>query len=278
VAEGDAVTSAPKNAFGFLGQKAGPLPIGVWLVAAIAIWWYLNRKNAGASGAASGTDQAVDPVTGQPYSQELGAAEQQLSDQASSNQSTTAGQFTDNNTWAQAAINYLVARGVDPAQATDAIETFLSGQSLTTQQQGDVNLAIQGLGAPPDVPGPASPPAGTVIPPPSSGGTPTPTPTSTGTVTRYPAPSGLKVTSKTNTTVTVQWNQTNPAAKSFTVATYQLNGKRVGYSTVDVPDAKGGHGVFTVTGLHSKYSYKINVWANGGKQAPSHATVAVTLK
>ncbi len=143
----------------------------------------------------------------------------------------------------------LVAANTYAQQAADASGTGGTGAAGAAGPAGPAG--------PPGPPGPASQPAQ---------------------VNRYPAPGGLHVTGTTPTTVSVAWNNTSPPAASFTVATYQQNGKRVGYSTVSVPDSAGGKGAYTVPGLHTKWSYKVEVWANGGKTAPPHATVAATCK
>lgn len=302
------MADAPASAksFGFLSEKVGPAPLWMWMAAGIGVWYFLLGGKGGKSSSPAattsqtgyGTDPAgntgyIDPQSGYVYGSAEDIASLQQQGQVAANEpapsstsgSTTAGQYADNNAWGQAAVNYLVARGIDPTQANQAIQLYLAGQTLTTQQQSDVNLAIQGLGSPPSLPGPSSTNPGTVVTPPTNnggggstgggGGTPKP-----GQVNQYPAPTGLKVIGTTPTTASVQWNAKTSAGipTSFTVATYQLNGKRVGYSTVSVPDASAGQESYTVTGLHTKYQYKIEVWANGGKTAPPHATVVATCK
>ncbi len=174
--------------------------------------------------------------------------------------------------------------GTDPAGNTGYIDpesgyVYGSAEDIAAlQQQGLVaaNTYAQqaadasGTGGTTTGTGPAGPagPAG----PPGPAGSPA------AQVSRYPAPGGLHVTGTTPATISVAWNNTTPPASSFTVATYQQNGKRVGYSTVSVPDAAAGKGAYTIPGLHTKWSYKIEVWANGGKTAPPHATVAATTK
>lgn len=289
-----------KNSFGFLAKKVGPLPLGVWLVAAVVIWYYFAHKNSATStagAAGSQTDPAgnvgtIDPATGYVYgtSEDSAALGQNSSDDTSttdtSGTGTTAGTYPDNNSWARAAINYLVGIGVDPTQANQAVENYITSQTLTTQEQGDVNLAIQGLGAPPDLPGPASTNPGQVVTPPGGTGTSTSTaaPPSPTDVTRYPAPTGLTVTSKTSTSVGLKWadtpgtvGSTKVYPASYTIALYQLNGKTASMTTLSAPDNKGGQCVTTVTGLHPGWSYKISVWANGGKQAPPGASATVAL-
>lgn len=282
-------TSAPKTGgasktFGFLGTKVGPLPLGIWLIAGVAIWFYFQRANR----STTGTNTGIDPVTGQPYSTELGAAEQQVTDLQLSqqgNQSTTGGQYQDNTAWSQAAINYLVARGVDPTQANQAITLFLSGQTLTTAQQADVNLAIAGIGEPPSPPGPSNTNPGQVIIPPGTTPPhqpPPPGPNTTGTVKQYPPPTGLRATSETGTSVSIEWKDT-PASDglyppSYTVRAWPPKGAAATTTTVSAPNDKGGMVRTVVQGLKGHTTYKIQVWPNGGQVAPSSANVVATTK
>lgn len=183
------------GALKFLKQKAGPLPVWVWLAAFAAIWWYYQRQNSGGSAAAAasgntgvgyGIDAAgnsgyIDPETGYVYgsAEDIASLQQQgtLAGNTYSGGSSSSGTggYADDAAWSEAAINYLVARGVDPATANQAITLYLAGQNLTAEQQADVNLAIQGIGAPPQLPGPSTGNPGPIQTPPSGGGS-----TSTG--------------------------------------------------------------------------------------------------
>ena len=171
--------AAAKGGLDFLKQKVGPLPLGVWLVIAVGIWYYLKQKQSSSSAAPNqqtdpaGNVGSIDPSTGYVY----GSPEDQAALAAnnaggvgatttSDSGSTTAGTYADNNAWGRAAINYLVGLGIDPTSANEAVQQYLASQTLTPEQQGDVNLAIQALGPPPDLPGPI----GTPVPPVTGGG------------------------------------------------------------------------------------------------------------
>lgn len=180
--------STAKAAGSFLTRKVGPLPLGIWLVAAAGIYYYFSRKSSSASpgnatSPGSQTDPAgnvgyIDPSTGYVYGSPedtaaLQAASQNASTTSGSSTSSSVGStYADNNAWGRAAINYLAGLGVDASTANQAIQLYLSSQPLTTAQQGDVNLAIQALGPPPDLPGPVTgnPPPVTT-PPGGTGGT-----------------------------------------------------------------------------------------------------------
>lgn len=175
MAEGDAAAAGGKGAFDFLGTKLGPAPIGLWGLGFLVIWYYLQskKKPAAAAGGAAPNQQvdpagnvgSIDPSTGYVY----GSPEDQAaiasnanaggssgggggSGSAAGSGSTTAGQYATNADWSRAALNYLVGLGIDPTVASQALQQYLSSQTLTTNQQGIVNLAIQGLGAPPELP------------------------------------------------------------------------------------------------------------------------------
>lgn len=211
--EEQAAAGAAKGGFGFLAKKAGPLPLGVWAVLAAGVWWWTRRGTG--TGTAGTTDPAgntgtINPSTGYVY----GSAADQAAQAAqagggsagggSGSGSTQAGQYADNNAWSRAAINYLVARGVDPTQANEAVMTFLSSAPLTPAQQADVNLAIQALGPPPTLPGPVGAGGSPIVTPPA-GGTGTTTTTPGGPT---PAPvTGLAVAARTRNTISLKWNR-----------------------------------------------------------------------
>jgi hypothetical protein len=188
MADADAVATGGKKAGDFLTQKVGPLPLWTWAIAGAAIYlWFRNQQQASASASASAvpnqqTDPAgnigtIDPATGYVYGtpEDLAAlaANNAGSGGGSAGATSTSGgqAYADNNSWGIAAVNYLVGLGIDATTANQAIALYLSSQPLTTAQQGDVNLAIQALGPPPQLPGPTTnnPPPVT-NPPPGGGG------------------------------------------------------------------------------------------------------------
>lgn len=370
------------SSFGFLSQKTGPLPLWAWMAGGIGIWYFVLRKSGGTTSPAAtqlqtgyGTDPSgntgyIDPQTGYVYgsAEDIAALQQQglvAANQTGSSGSTTANQYTDNSSWARAAVNYLVGIGIDPTEASEAVQQYLSGQALTSQQQADVNLAIQGIGAPPQIPGPVgTPPVGVNPPPPggavtvqvpdgsggwmtvsfpsqsalnsfysalgvtggsypngltasqinsaisaaggtvvSGGGTPpgpvgppvpplpvVPPPVggggtgsgsgSGGGSWQYPAPTGLKASSISSTGYSISWNAVKgpngQSPSTYTVATYQTNGKQVDqFQSGSLSTKEYGAGG---KGLTPGYTYRTNVWANGGPKAPPHASIVVTLK
>lgn len=290
------------SSFGFLSQKTGPFPLWVWIAGGIGIWYLVlgGKKGSGTASPAAqqsqtgyGTDPAgntgyIDPQSGYVYgsAEDIAALQQQgqvAANTYSSSGSTVANQYPDNATWGRAAVNYLVGIGIDPTQATEAVQQYLAGQQLTSQQQGDVNLAIQAIGAPPQLPGPVGTPPGNVVPPPGGGGSTgggtgggTPPPKGSW---QYPAPTGLRASGITSKGFDVSWNPvTGPAGQrpsTYTVATYQMNGKQVDQFQSGATSTKeyGAGG----KGLVPGYQYRVNVWANGGPKAPPHASIVVSL-
>jgi hypothetical protein len=211
MAEEDAAGAAASGSKSIFQQKAGPLPIWVWAIAALGVWYYFQKKSSATSATAgtqtdpAGNTGTIDPQTGYVYgtpedTAALTANNSSGSDTSGTSGSTTGGTYADNNAWAEAAIDYLVGVGVDPTTANEAIQQYLSSQTLTAAQQGDVNLAIQSLGSPPNLPGPVgTPPTPIVTPPP------------VGTIYAANPPTGLTVGVKTPTTVGLSWNKVTGA-------------------------------------------------------------------
>ncbi len=103
--------------------------------------------------------------------------------------------------------------------------------------------------------------------------------TSAATSWKFPAPGGLKARSVTSTGYGLSWNAvkgpSNQTPASYTIQTWQLNGVKVDqFTSRALSVLEYGYGG---KGLHSGWTYKTYVWANGGPLAPPHATVTVSL-
>ena len=269
MAEGGPEAPSSEGAGGIkaaLGKKIGPLPAGVWIVIAVVIFYYVSKKQKGAGGGqetdSAGNVGTIDPQTGYVYGSPedraaLGQASSGLGTDTDTGtgQSTVSGQYADNNAWAVAAINYLVSIGVDATSANAAITQFLASQKLTPQQQGEVNLAIQRLGAPPS--------------PPEPGGSPPPivTPPSSSTYASNP-PTGFTTTSVTSAAVGLKWNAVTNAA-SYTVRWGTSASSLTGSTTVSTTAA-------TATGLKAATLYHFSVQANPAKTGAPSATLTKT--
>ncbi len=261
-----------------LKAKVGPLPLYVWLIAGVAIWYYFSRKNAAsATGAANqqtdpaGNIGSIDPATGYVYGTPEDTAALAANNAGTgggltgsggsgSSGSTVGGQYSDDQAWGNAAINYLVGLGIDPATANEAIGQFLAGQQLTTQQQADVNEAIQALGAPPQPPGPVgTAPAPIVTPPPGV------TPPGGQTMATNP-PSGFTVTSKNPTSIGLKWNSAANAT-GYTVAYGTSSGSQSNKVNIN----GSSNTSTTVGGLKPNTAYYFEVWADPTKSGGPHA-------
>lgn len=175
--------------------------------------------------------------------------------------------------WAWMGIGLAVALGyyyfrTNKASAA-ATQTAASGTTDSSLVPQFVNQTyVQGAPPQPGMPGPtgpAGPPGGTTPP---------------ATANQYPAPTGTAVSKLSNTSAKLNWNYitgTSPKPTSYTVAVYQLNGKLAQQFTVNAPDTASGAAQATITGLHPGWAYNVHVWANGGKVAPAHSTVKLTL-
>lgn len=250
-----------------LGRKIGPLPLAVWLVLAAGVFWYVSKRNK-ASGAAAQTDPAgntgsIDPQTGYVYGSPqdqaaLGGGSSSLgtSSDSGTGGSTVAGSYPDNQAWAVAAINYLVSIGVDPTQANAAITAFVDSQQLTPQQQADVNLVIQRIGAPPSPPEPGGAPGPVVTPP---GG---------GALSANNPPSGFTTTTVTSSAIGAKWNAVTNAA-SYTLSWGTDPNKADGTVTTSTTTA-------TATGLKANTLYHLRVQANPAKPGAPFATLTKT--
>jgi hypothetical protein len=264
-----AEAEAAEHGANFLTKKLGPLPVAVWIAAAGGIWWFLQkRQKPTGTGPAGQTDPAgntgsIDPATGYVYgtpqdTSGLAAAGAVGGTTSGSGGSTVGGQYPDNDTWARAAINYLVGLGVDPTAANSAIEAFITSQQLTPQQQADVNQAIQRIGAPPSPPQPGTTPTPIVNPP------------SPGTVYASNPPGGITVSDKSSTSLTVKWNNA-VNAQGYTVTWGTTQDAADGTWTLP-----GTTPIMTINGLQSNTLYYIHVQATPAKQGDPFATTSAS--
>lgn len=227
---------------GFLGQKAGPLPLWVWLAGGLGLVYYYEKQNTTPAGntatTGTATDSAgntgvIDPETGYVY---------------------------------------------DSPQDIAALQAQTATQAASGSSGGDSGASSGGTssGGPTDTSGGASSGA------PSGGPSPTPPPASSPPVNpkwSYPAPKALTAYSVAAKGYRIRWTAVRgpggQVPSTYTVATYSSAGALVDQFTTPSTDTaeygKGGGGL-------PKGTYHTNVWANGSPQAPSHSSVSVTLK
>lgn len=249
-------------------RKVGPFPVFVWgLLLAGGIYLYRSRKSgpAGQQTDPAGNVGVIDPATGYVYGsmqdQNALAARQSGNTDLPPSQDTKAGQYADNNAWGRAAENYLVGLGEDPTAANEAIQQYLSSQTLTPQQQAMINLVIQGIGAPPQLPGPTGTPPPNITPPPG------------GVVYATNPPNGLTVSGHTSTSISLKWN----AATNATGYTVRY-GRDANASDGSV-SVGSGTTTATVGGLAPDVLYYLRVQATPAKDSdPFASTTATTDK
>lgn len=269
MAEAEAASSAGSGLSDLAKKKIAGLPAIAWVGIAALVFWYVKKKQAGSATTASQTDPAgntgtIDPATGYAYG--TAADQSALAAQSAgtgtgtgtgtSGGSTVSGVYADNTAWASAAINYLVSIGVDAVSANSAITQYLASQSLTTQQQGDVNLAIQRLGSPPSPPQPGTAPPPIVAPP------------GPGQVYATNPPTGVVAAAAGSTSATVKWNRASNA-QGYTI-------KWSGVGTSGETTVSGTAGTTTITGLKANTRYTVTVQATPAKAGDASATTTVT--
>jgi hypothetical protein len=254
----DEVEGTAKGAGNFLTQKVGPLPIGVWMVAALGIYLYLKNKSAAAAkntGPTAVTPAGTVGTTGGIGSSDMSGGGGGSTGNTGTSGSTTAGQYQTNDAWGRAAVNYLVSIGEDPTVANSAITQFLASQNLTADQQAMVNLAIQSLGAPPNLPQPGTAPPPVNNPP--------------GTVYAANPPTGLSASNAQMNSVDLTWNKVTNA----TAYTVKYSAPGVSQQTLSV---NGTDTHVTVGGLSAGTRYEFQVQAVPAKPGDSYASTSAT--
>ena len=224
--------------------------------------------NAAAQAPGTGTDSAIDPATGFPYGsiEDASALTSQsgyITPFGAGGQGTTyltggpypgggqtPGGFTSNAQWSQAAEDYLVNTASGDANTVgNALGKYITGQVVTAAQSDIVNQAIAFEGYPPVAGANGYPPSiRTAAPVPTPN--PNPTPTPTGTANAKPV-TGLRVVSKTKTSVTISWSATS-APQGYNYMLKQINGHIV------VNAQTTAHQI-TINGLHSGWEYNFSI-------------------
>ena len=230
-----------------LTQKLGPLPGWAWLAigvggAGLVIWWRRRKASASASTSATGTpaSSGCTDASGNPI--DCGSA---------------------------SAVS-------DPGTAQwEALYTQQQGMDSTLQNIYALLQGTQGSATTPD--GGPTGTTGSAGGTGNGGGTPPPGGGGGGGVTQYSAPGSLSVRADNSTTIAVSWTPSAPAAMSYTIAVYQMNGKQIGGNHTVLATTGQQKITSSVAGLTPGYQYQVHVWANGGTSAPPHASATVTM-
>lgn len=164
-------------------QRVGPLPVIAWggiLGGTYVLWRYHKASQANSAAIGAIPNSAGDLGTASDFSQGFSNTTPGLGAAGGStvNGVDTIPVPTDNTTWGKQALNWLISRGVDPADASFAIGTYLfgTGDQLNDVQSASLRDVLAHFGAPPE---------GVVIPPPV---TPQPSPNPTPVPTPAPVP------------------------------------------------------------------------------------------
>lgn len=150
-----------------LDNKIGPYSVGVWALligGGAGLGLILRRRYNATASSGDGTMPELSDETGAaivPRASSGGATYTQ-----SNAASTVTAQPANNSEWANAAIRYLVGKGVNAAQAQAAVTRFVNGYGVTSAEAGYVSDAIAAQGPPPEqvdpiTIAPVEPPAGT---------------------------------------------------------------------------------------------------------------------
>lgn len=149
-----------------LSEKKGPLPIwGYGVFIAVGMIYFMHRSSTAASTAASATNDAssiasTDSTTdgSDVYSTDETAgvlAGYLANDPTNTAQNVGIGSSglpspVTNAQWARVVADYLNGLGDDPTLVANALSKFLSGTSLSTQEDSIVNEALTYAGTPPE--------------------------------------------------------------------------------------------------------------------------------
>jgi len=177
---------------GGLGRRIGPLPLAAWIgagVAGVALAFVWNRRRSKSAGG-GGTDEAAADLEAAdaaaapflPTSFVVGGG---VGATGSSGGASPSGDgtptepaptgYASNGAWRSAALAALIAKGYPGPVADDALARYLESQTLTAQQTGLVQAALQAVGPAPDpVPAAPTPPPDPTMPTSSAGPTPAP--------------------------------------------------------------------------------------------------------
>lgn len=131
-----------------LKSKAGPLPVWVWgvLIGGVLVgymYWHKSRTATAPTSvdvSGTGVDDALS--TGDAGTTTAGSV-------GTPSEATTSG-LSSNQTWEAQALTQLTGSGATPLAAQQALENYLSGASLSGDEQTLINQALGSLGLPPE--------------------------------------------------------------------------------------------------------------------------------
>lgn len=223
-------------------QQKALVVVGVGAAAFVAYRWMTSDSSAESIPVTSGTD---DELSGTGIiGSNVGGSEN-----VGNSSNTRANEFDSNNKWFAEAVERLSNGGWNAQAVQSALGEFLTGQSLDSNEAAIVRAAVGAMGGYP----PSGPMTITVTP-------------GVTDASKLAAPTGLKVSAKSSTSVELSWNGVTNA-KQYRVYRSGV-AQNVGAST----DTKAQIG-----GLESGKSYTFYVAAalSDGKTGPRSAGVTV---
>lgn len=231
-----------------LGKQVGPLPLGAWIIVVgggLGIAWYTRQQGANV------VDVPVDDTSG---NEGVGVGAGWIAVTPPSTGPGGTSKPATNEEWAVQAINYLIDAGYDANTADLAIRKYLETGDLTVNERALVGLALVFLGSPP---------------------IPLPAPVDSG---NLAAPSNLRITNSTQTTIQLAWDPT-AGAKRYIVT---LQGV-AGFWKNDLDETPVPY--YTATNLRPNTEYTFSVYAQdvnpgtpGIVSARQSPTVGITGK
>lgn len=214
----------------------------------VAYRWYSASRDAAAAPAGSDGLYTSPDMADYGLSTTGGATTVTGNTGSTVTDGTNPNAIDDNAEWTQKAVERLGNAGYDSATVYGALGEFLARRSLDASEASIVRAALAAAGQPP-VGGPYS-----VIDAAS---------TSTGTLA---APTGLRVTAHTDTSVNLAWSLVDGAAS---YAVYR--------SDTGTMQVKAGPGSVTIYGLkpYTTYSFQVAAVGSTGKVGPKSSAVSV---
>lgn len=196
-------------------KQIGPLPLGVWVIVgggALGLSFYLySQEGGGGSPEESSEPVIVEDTSGVPG---VGRNAAGWSYDPPPEPEQEEG-FTNNQEWARAAIEMLVANNYPPDLADSAVRNYIAGNDLNAGEQALINIVLTKMGPPPVT---LPPPQGDVEPD-DPVVTPDPEPQGVGSV------RNLRVTGTTADSISLDWDAAPGAEDGYTIHEWSSLGR-----------------------------------------------------
>lgn len=134
-----------------LSKQVGPLPVGAWgvvIAGALGMAYYFNKGQS--NGSAPEEQLLAEPGVGIGGGQFIYDEPNKVTPDISIELTNTA--------WITKAWSYLISQGHNPSVSGTALNKYINGETLSSVEQGLVDIAISKVGVPPESFTPAKPP------------------------------------------------------------------------------------------------------------------------